>query len=264
MSYVNENSTKPIFIEIYFNDNKIGSATGFQIHYGNTKYLVTNWHVVSGRNFITKKCISNQQTIPNKLILKYKKYLDNSEFEWSDKTIELYDNIGEKIWYEHPKYKNDVDVVLIPLEGHLQYLDYRECFNVNSNYNLFVTEPVFVLGYPLGYIVKNKYEPHAVWTSGTVASDLSLNLEINGKEIPAFLIDSKTRKGQSGSPVIYYSSSGLDLHYRNKIGDEGFVHWGCPFMQEIGIYSGRISEDSDLGYVWKWTTIKEILDSIKQ
>ena len=202
--------------------------------------------------------------IPNRLILRYKKYLDDTKFEWIDKTIELYNDMDEKIWYEHPKYKNDVDVVLIPLEEHSQHLDYKECFNVCSNYNLFVTEPVFVLGYPLGYIVKNKLGPHAVWTSGTVASDPSLSIEINGKKLPAFLIDSKTRKGQSGSPVIYYNSAGLDLHYRTETDEEGVAYWGEPFMKEIGIYSGRISSDSDLGYVWKWGTIKEILDSIKQ
>ena len=39
--------------------------------------------------------------------------------------------------------------------------------------------------------------------------------------------------------------------------------WGSPFMREIGIYSGRINKDSDLGYVWKWPVIKEIIESIK-
>jgi hypothetical protein len=38
--------------------------------------------------------------------------------------------------------------------------------------------------------------------------------------------------------------------------------WGDPFMKEIGIYSGRIDQESDLGYVWKWKILKEIIESI--
>ncbi len=30
----------------------------------------------------------------------------------------------------------------------------------------------------------------------------------------------------------------------------------------LGIYSGRLSEDSDIGMVWKATAIRELLESI--
>lgn len=258
MLSVNEHTTKPIYIKVYFDEIELGTATGFQI-YHNKKYLVTNWHVVSGKNFITKECLNSQGAIPNKIIVRYKRFVNYDDFEWTEKTINLYDELGNKLWYEHPKYGSDVDVILIPLEENSNYINYKEHFNINTNYNLCVTEGVFVLGFPLGYMVKSKEEPHAVWTSGTVASDPLLNLNINNKEIPAFLIDSKTRQGQSGSPVIYYSQQGFDAHYN----DEGFALWGEPFMQEIGIYSGRIHKDSDLGYVWKWSVINEIINSIK-
>ena len=29
-------------------------------------------------------------------------------------------------------------------------------------------------------------------------------------------------------------------------------------IKPIGIYSGRINSDSDLGYVWKWSIIEDI------
>lgn len=258
MSSVNENSSKPVFIDIYFNELKLGSATGFQIQ-NKQKYLVTNWHVVSGKNFITNQCLNDLGAIPNKLILKYKRYIDDGNYEWIDKTIHLYDLNENKIWHEHPIFGSKVDVVLVPLEEEANKYSYKECFRDNTNYILNVTENIFVLGFPLGYTVKSKEEPHAVWTSGTVASDPILNLIINGDEVPAFLIDSRTRQGQSGSPVIYYSQQGLDLHYETN----RTAIWGCPFMQEVGIYSGRINKDSDLGYVWKWQVIKEIIESIK-
>ena len=113
------------------------------------------------------------------------------------------------------------------------------------------------MGFPLGYTVKSKEEPHAVWTSGSVATDPDLDMVINDETLPAFLIDSRTRQGQSGSPVIYYSDAGIDLHHNG-----GRSMWGEPFMKEIGIYSGRIDKESDLGYVWKWKVIKEIIESI--
>lgn len=261
MSKVNENSTKPIFIKAFFNDIELGTATGFEVQYGH-KYLITNWHVVSGKNFITKQCLNPNGAIPNKLIVKYKKYIDcdNDNFEWTEKTIRLYDDEDNKLWYEHPIYGSKVDVVAILLEEYPNLQHYKERFDMNTVYDLDVTENVFVLGFPLGYTVKSKEEPHAVWTSGTVASDPSLNLNFNDEELPAFLIDSKTRQGQSGSPVIYYSKQGFDSHYR----EDGFAIWGDHFMKEVGVYSGRIHKDSDLGIVWKWTVVKEIIESINK
>lgn len=258
MGIVNENSTKPVFIKIYYNEIELGTATGFQIHQGH-KYLVTNWHVVSGRNLITKQPLNNQGAIPNRLLVRYKKFIDSDDSEWTEQEISIVDENGNKMWYEHPEYGDKVDVALIPLELYPRFQTYKECFNHNTNYELEVTDDVFVLGFPLGYTVKSKEEPHAVWTSGVVASDPSINLVVNKEEVPAFLIDSKTRQGQSGSPVIYYSGKGIDFHPTNG----GMAMWGRPFMKEIGIYSGRINADSDLGYVWKWSIIKEIVDAIE-
>ena len=258
---INENSTKSFFIEIYCNDQKISTATGFEIQY-KYKYLITNWHVVSGRNFITKECLDSNCAIPDKLVITYKKYLPDDKFEWVKNEIKLLNEEGKKLWYEHPIYGNDIDVVAIPLEKHPTAQHYKEAYNINSNYELNVTEPVFVVGFPLGYTVNSKDEPHAIWTSGTVASDPDLDIMIKDNNLHAFLIDSKTRQGQSGSLVIYYSESGFDPHYNNGQ-NIGKAVWGCPFMKEVGIYSGRINKDSDLGYVWKWKVIKEILESIE-
>ncbi len=203
------------------------------------------------------------QSIPNKLIIKYKKYENEENFKWMTKNINLYDEDDEKIWLEHPKYGSDIDVVAILIEEN-ETIIYNGSYEINTNYMLDVSEPVFILGFPLGYVVKSEEEPHSIWTYGTVASDPSLELVINNKKLPAFLIDSRTRKGQSGSPVIYYSNSGFDAHYINPKFGEGYANWGCPFMKEIGIYSRRINKDSDLGYVWKWEVLREIVDSNQQ
>lgn len=257
---INEYTTKPIYIDIYFNETNLGCATGFEVQKGGCIYLITNWHVVSGRNFIDKTCVSNTGAIPNYLKIRYRKPVDTNpdELVCVEKDINLYDKDDNKLWYEHPTFGSDVDVVALKIEENSPIMTYKECFKYESNYSLNVTEPVFVLGFPFGYILKQEENPYAIWTSGTVATDPVLNININNKVVPAFLIDSKTRQGQSGSPVIYYSEMGWDAHYKG-----GYANWGLPFMQEIGIYSGRINKDSDLGYVWKWSVIKEIIDNIK-
>ena len=42
-------SVASLFLEIVHNNQTIGSASGFIIELNNNCYLVTNWHVVSGR-----------------------------------------------------------------------------------------------------------------------------------------------------------------------------------------------------------------------
>lgn len=34
-----------------------------------------------------------------------------------------------------------------------------------------------------------------------------------------------------------------------------------PLEQFVGVYSGRISDESDLGFVWKATVVREVVDS---
>jgi hypothetical protein len=48
-------STTPI--ELYFNQTVLGTATGFVWNIADNFYLVTNWHVVTGRVFPTGQYI---------------------------------------------------------------------------------------------------------------------------------------------------------------------------------------------------------------
>ena len=68
-----------------------------------------------------------------------------------------------------------------------------------------------------------------------------------------FLIDCRTRKGQSGSPVIRYRNGGGYVAHDNDI------EVVSPLSQFLGVYSGRINEDSDLGTVWKSHLVSELL-----
>ena len=258
---INANSSKSIYIEVYHDSILLSSATGFAVVKGK-KYLITNWHVVSGRHFITNECLNKNCSLPNNLVVTFKAH-DSDGLKWKKEKIELFDKDGNPNWIEHPVYKNKVDIVAIPFDIDCNNYHYDDYYPYTSNYGLVVTEPVFVIGFPYGLFIKNEDEPHAVWTSGTVASDPELNLNMEGEELPCFLIDSRTREGQSGSPIIYYSQIGVDPHYVNENGEHGIAHWGEPFQKAIAIYSGRINKESDLGYAWKWSVIKEILKTDK-
>ncbi len=73
---------------------------------------------------------------------------------------------------------------------------------------------------------------------------------------PVFLIDCRSRQGQSGSPVIAYRSSGA----RRRDGDRTVATLSAEHAWEfLGIYSGRVNPESDLGMVWHVSVVEELL-----
>jgi hypothetical protein len=76
--------------------------------------------------------------------------------------------------------------------------------------------------------------------------------------LPLFLIDSRTRPGQSGSPVIAYSGGGA--HVLEKVVSVG----GGPRERFVGVYSGRINDQSDIGRVWKRKALVEVIDGAQR
>ena len=244
---INMFSIKSLYLEVYYNGIKLSTATGFTIEKDSVIYLVTNRHVVTGRHNETGECLDKDLSIPNKLYVWFP-YKEGNSYIWSKIKIDLYDEEDKKLWMEHPLYKDKVDVVAIKMGLYNQNIF---SYGLESKYEPIVTEQLYIVGYPFG--ISPKDGKYAIWTTGIVASDPDLNLCINDEQLPCFLVDAKTRSGQSGSPVIYYSSNGMQRE------NNGFAIYGGPVMHEIGIYSGRIKEKSDLGYVWKWTLIKEII-----
>jgi hypothetical protein len=76
------------------------------------------------------------------------------------------------------------------------------------------------------------------------------------EKIPnGFYIDTATREGMSGSPVIKYRRRSLSL-----ITEESLYRFHAEF---IGVYSGRIVPkdllDAQLGMVWRAKCIDEII-----
>jgi hypothetical protein len=114
----------------------------------------------------------------------------------------------------------------------------------DAQLTLSVAQDVFVVGYPYG-LESGFMMP--LWTRGTIASEPSLHYPHRGKDLPLLIVDARTREGQSGSPAIHYRQP-LTPIYTNS-GQVRFTAGGQSRI--LGVYSGRTSPESDLGFVWR-------------
>jgi hypothetical protein len=245
MKRVDPLSGTSLYVEPYFNGMKLSTATAFVLKFDDKFYLITNWHVVSGRDADTLECLDKNLAVPNKLIVSFHK--KDCLGEWIEKEIQLLDGEDKPLWMEHP-LSNIIDVVAIPIHETNEI----ELFPID--YSLKDTDmipqtamPVSIIGYPLG-LSSGKRWP--IWKTGHIASDHDIDYE-EGR--PAFLIDATTRSGMSGSPVILRADS-----YQTSSGNT--ILAGGMQTRLLGIYAGRIHGESEIGRVWRPFLIQEIIE----
>jgi hypothetical protein len=223
------------------------SATAFIVSYGGQAYLVTNWHVASGRNPKNGRELRDDNATPD--TLRSLQVVKDSDIAWDWVEQPLYDDEGEPLWLEHPDHGRAVDVVALP----------TTCADGFEHHPYDPTDPgppiaygpsdlASIIGFPFG---RSSGGAFGVWIQGTIASEPWIDY----LDLPLLLIDSRTRSGQSGSPVILYRSQG----YRTETGS--IINNGSPGCRLVGVYSGRINEESDLGKVWKLQALVEILEA---
>jgi len=236
-------SQKPLYLEIFLDGKCLGVGTGFVVKKDDSFYIITNWHVVTGRNPKDNKPISeNGMADPQKLrVWFHGKKLGS----WVPYEIDLVDQKGNKLWLEHVS-GNKIDVVAIKflIAPNIEIYDIDLSL---SDFDLMIypSEAVSIIGYPEGLTSAGMFP---IWKTGHIASDIDLNW--NGK--PAFLIDATTKGGMSGSPVIAKRVSIYQTSKGNTIGNA---------VRFLGVYSGRNigSFGTEIGIVWKPIVISEIL-----
>ena len=260
------------------------SASAFFFETDGVWFIITNWHVVSGRNFLDGEPLATTFREPFSLIAKLSSHSvgdgKKGSFGIAPHEIRLY--CGEHpVWFEHPNLGPSCDVVAIPLERPASCPDFmHNAANRISKDNIPV-EPgctVFVIGFPRAISVGFGLP---LWKSGYVASEPHYDVQlagklqeygglVGGKNIPAFFIDSQTRAGMSGSPVFarYFGPWDMSDPYRKVDPDEpGFWErgdvaiWGSQGTMFIGCYSGRAGTDEQeaaVGLCWRTDTIQEI------
>lgn len=238
-----------------FGEVGFGSATAFVV-VSSVKgpLLVTNWHVVTGRNSETGIPIRKDCGVPDNLVVRFNRKDCLGEFV--EQVVPIYDVDGNPLWYEHSVFGSTVDVVALPFQSNADVDLHPLNYMTEIGHDVLpepikwgASDTVFVLGFPFGYKGSGDL---AIWSQGVIASEPNLNF----RSLPCFLVDSRTREGQSGAPVLFYRRGGGFIQLAS--GRAYMLH--NPRTILLGVYSGRLSEKSDLGTVWKASAIADVAE----
>lgn len=232
-----------------FKGTTLAVGTGFICKAPGGWMLVTARHNVTGKDQNTGAPNSKHAGIPDEIYINF--CFDNPTTKWIGYSEQLYVDDFPR-WHEHPKLGAAADFVALPINpaGHAIY--FPVLFeDGEKELAISPAEPVSVVGFPFGITAGGKFP---VWATGFLASEP----EVDFNELPIQLIDCRTRPGQSGAPVIAYRAGGAQT-----MTDGSTVMGSGPKQRFIGLYSGRINKESDIGYVWKAQAIRDLIDSIK-
>jgi len=240
-------SARSLYLTLVSKGEDIGSATGFVIQWNDQSYLITNWHVISGHHPETNETVFENAAIPDEvLIMHHGQKLGT----WVDRIEELVDAQGNAIWFEYKTKGHIVDVAALPLRAIDDRVKLYPLDLSLSDTDMIpeVAMPISIIGFPLGLAAAGAFP---IWKTGHIASDPGLDY----KGQPRFLIDATTRSGMSGSPVVLRLLGG----YRTKSGKSIMVQSGCS-TRFLGVYSGRIHIESEIGMVWRTEVITDLLN----
>lgn len=260
-------------IELLSNDGKddvVATASGFFWLHDGRPHLVTNWHVISGRNPFTFE-LGPTGFIPRKL-----RYYGISltvdgphvRFERTLWTLELDDEVMAVLEKPPEVAGRAIDIWAVPIAPGIVFGKdpARKAFSGSETATCFVNEstgkPIvtragddcFILGYPLNNSAGLR---PPIWKRGSIASDT--NIGVGG--YPIFLVDAAVTPAMSGSPifrrVVTFAADNKDIGAIQE-----FTHF-----EHIGVYAGRLQsallQATNLGYGWYRSLIDDAIASYK-
>jgi hypothetical protein len=248
MTTISLPSVQSLLIEMAVNGQPLGTGTGFVAVAPKGPVLVTNWHNVTGRNPQTKKPLSPTGAVPDEIRIIHNR--KDKLGEWLVRSERLYVD-GKPNWYEHSTLGDKADVVALLLTALDDVHLHPHQLTGGPQLAVLPAEPISVVGFPFGLQAGGSL---AVWATGFVASEPAI--DFNG--LPLFLIDCRTRPGQSGSAVIAHRNGGAVA-----MEDGSTSIFAGPVTRFLGVYSGRINDQSDIGLVWKATAVAQLVASVK-
>lgn len=247
MATVSLPSVQSLLVQSGIGNQPLGTGTGFVCQSKKGPLLFTNRHVATGRDQATKQPLSPTGAIPDSFHILHNR---SGKFgEWVQRIEPLLVN-GVPRWKEHPTLGDKVDVIALPLTdiSDVEFFPYDPIGGPQIGIN--PAEPISVVGFPFGIQAGGSL---AVWATGFVASEP--DIDFGG--LPVFLVDCRTRPGQSGSAVIAHRNGGSV-----NMADGSTAFMSGPITKFLGVYSGRLNDQSDLGIVWKASTVADIVASI--
>ncbi|MEL6487720.1 MAG: trypsin-like peptidase domain-containing protein [Pseudomonadota bacterium] len=263
-------SITTIRLHMSFNDTELATGTGFFYEAGGKPFLITNRHNLTGRDNNTGKMLDDKTGgLPNRLSFSVPKYVTKCgivEFSGTERVaFDLGWELKSPPWLEHPKLGKLADVIALDL-GKIWPnaplpVAYVNKLPHNHPLSVLPASTVSVVGYPFGTSVNQHYP---VWVTGAVASEP--NMDVEGK--PAMYIDCRTNKGASGSPVFMIlnggtapmdsEASGNDVVMRGRLGNAHSASFYVPVHRFLGVYSGRLNKNSDIGFLWRESAVEDV------
>ena len=250
-THIDQLSLTSLLLQVSSKGAPLETGTGFVVQKGQNFYLVTNWHVVTCLNPLTKQALLVQCVgrTPDQVAI-----LQNVKGKlgtWTWKFEALLDEKGNPRWIEHPQLTSKADVVALPLTNTdgVQFYPLDLTLSTTS-LHLGPTDSISIVGFPFGNTATGGL---AIWKAGTIASDPDVDYD----GTPQFLIDATGRPGMSGSPV-YERRIGPHMDAEgNEILSPGITD------KFLGVYAGDIDQQSSIGRVWKASVVEQIYDVLK-
>lgn len=278
-------SNSVVHLTMRFNETELSVGTGVIYCLDKSYFIVTAWHNLSGLHSETLENLSKKGGRPNNVVVNLAVSYAHHGVVRQSITLPLNDE-EKSLFFIHPENWPRIDVAVIPFDPTATHLSelYRSTGEVRKVQMCLttpmadgtkadicpvqkyfvpdesirrkwleaveVTDELFIPGYPQNI---HDYHGQPVWKRATVAS----SVRHGWNRQPKFLIDSASKSGMSGSPVLYYSPSGTV-----KILGSRYM-----FAQDVailaGIYVGRLGvegeADPQIGTVWKQSVIDEII-----
>ena len=232
------------YVRMYYGQTPLAHGTCFFVMSIDGPVLVTNRHNFTGRNNITGELLHREGAIPNHAVVTMH---GPDEVHYHIDLVHP-TNPEAPAWTEHPTLGAKADIVALPVQEMTNIVGEINSVSLNNDWHRWgVGSELHVVGYPYGQIGG----PFPIWSKGSIASEPDIN--ISG--LPVFFIDCRSRPGQSGSPVFGHLRAGSVIEYKGKS-----YQAKKPMDYFLGVYSGRLRSDSDLGLVWKRSCIEELVD----
>lgn len=234
------------YIRMYYGESQTPLAHGtcFFVMSEDGPVLVTNRHNFTGRNNITGEPLHKGCGVPDHAVVTL---YGPAEVHYH---IDLVDHTDPDApsWTEHPTLGAKADVVALPVREMANIIGGENSVSLDNDWHRWdIGSDLYVIGYPYGQVGG----PFAIWSKGSIASEP--DVDVSG--LPIFLIDCRSRPGQSGSPVYAHFRSGeIVTHKGQRYAAK------VPITYFVGAYSGRLRGDSDLGLVWKRSCIEQLVN----
>lgn len=243
---IQHESAQSLYVEVYHDNILIGKATAFIIRPKEKYYLVTNYHVLSGKFADKDEWLPNSPNLaPNRI----KIYHNGIKLGIHVAVWEPLINDEQNLWKEFKHGIGYADVAVLPLTDvngvELHPVDYTSI--AETLVRLGPTDRLFVIGFPNGMSGANNFP---IWKSGIIASEPSLQQE----QKPVIWLDMMGIGGMSGSPVYFIENNFIESNGNR-----------AQTVEPVHLFAGIFSHGHpsiELAALWKASYLKSIFDNL--